>query len=228
MYLINSDPVINHIVEPYLTMPLDISKIEGAWPSGWLRLNLPEDMDTQIAYVIQLLQRQNTGEKLLNYASMLFKNDRYNDDISELNVQLLGPCFRELCTKLEDLKEDNIAGKDTISPANLSIHIENLQSNGSQINIGTGNTLISTSDRILNELLQYGFPSSKLESVKEPIAELCQEDKKQDADESTAKKAFSSIRSIGEKVAVEVLIKYLTNPSLIRMAHGVLKQIMAG
>jgi len=104
--LVRNDKIINHILKPFLEMTLDFSEIEESDPtdpSGG-RLKLPKDMNKQIAYVLQTL------------------NKSYKDEaLHLLNEQVIKPNLNTLKAMLVDFFRNEIKGKKEVSESDLQL-----------------------------------------------------------------------------------------------------------
>lgn len=219
--MINDNSVINQIVKPLLELPLDLSQIEQTYPNGMLKLVLPENMEEQIAYVVQLLHRSYRKEdSLLNYAHSVFQDRRHNDVILKLNAQIIEPFLRELLNRLGDLVEDEVNGKEEIQPMNLQIFsIGNITAKSGSIAIGKDIKQIHREQVIKEDLirafLEAGFTLKQIDKVRPAVDELEKEISKSEFDKSRFHNILSRFYRVGENAMVQIVGKFIEKPELL-------------
>lgn len=122
--LVRNDKIINHILKPFLEMTLDFSEIEESDPtdpSGG-RLKLPKDMNKQIAYVLQTLNKSYKDEfSIEKYAYHFFHEENKDEALHLLNEQVIKPNLNTLKAMLVDFFRNEIKGKKEVPESDLQL-----------------------------------------------------------------------------------------------------------
>lgn len=222
IHIIETNPIINHIVNPYLNMTINYDEIvvdnRGL---GSTSIHLPVEIDAQIAYVLQVFQTSTNGEKpIIPYILNIWSSrGDINQMICSFNEQIVRPVLRELTKKLEYLVEDEVQGNNTISPSVLNIiEIGSITANGS--NVAIGQNIQQTMDnydldKILKDLKDAGISKNLIEKAKPSIETLLLEDNRKNPDKSRVKEALIKILNIGGNVMLKIIVDAMTNPDII-------------
>ncbi|MCK4420935.1 hypothetical protein KAW48_03975 [candidate division WOR-3 bacterium] len=121
MHQVHKDEIINYILKPFLEMSLDFSKIEKPDPSVRI-LELPNDMNKQIAYILQILSKSYKGELSIEQcASHFFPEENVNKSFYLFIENKIKPNIKVLIEMLRDLISYEIKGKKEVMEENLRI-----------------------------------------------------------------------------------------------------------
>ncbi|AGK96782.1 hypothetical protein [Clostridium pasteurianum] len=155
--ILKDNNVLNTITNPYFNVEINFNEIEYQENiNDWIEFNIPEDIELEIAYVLQRLQEVLYNDfNILNFTHMVFKMDTYNGNIKCWNNNILRPCLRELLIKIQDLIEDEVTGKDMVDSSRLNIYnISNVSvSNNSNLAIGENIKQDININELFNKLL---------------------------------------------------------------------------
>lgn len=116
--IIKMNDFLEEIFSPYLEM--DPEEIEnGDWFYG-IEINLPADLDLEIAYVLQSAEKLSNDNKQVEFMiSNVFSEQRETpvsiETIQHWSEQLLMPTLEKISNELNDLIEDKVQGKKTIT-----------------------------------------------------------------------------------------------------------------
>lgn len=216
--LIKQNKVINSIVGPYLFMDIDFESIENS-SGGWFELQLPEEKDLQIAYVLQVMKRASEGEFTIEtYALNIFVAKKLNENIRLWNEQILFPCLDNLMDKLNDLIEDEVEGKDHIESGSLQvINYGSISADHGNVALGENITQIlkvgELSDELVKKAIEQGvIDQSQVNEVKETTNEIQDELEKTNPSENNLQSLASSIYDIGSKGLLRLSTNVINNP----------------
>lgn len=222
--LLESNLVLIYIVKPLLEMPVDTNEIEQEND-----LYLPTNINEQIAYILQLLKRASNNQVDLDiFGMVVFGEHSASQGIFILNNEVIRPCLRELLLKLEDLIEDEVAGKEQINPNNLQIfNWGNISANGGNIAIGQDISqkieVEHFPEKIVSAFLNAGFSLEKIDAVRPAIEQLDTELKKKEVEVPVLKRILAKIYEIGEKSMIQIITNLITKPEIISAANEFVK-----
>lgn len=134
--LLENNKILNIISKPFFQMK--IGKIDYD-DGGWTELNIPVEMDKQIAFVLQKLKEIAIEDiDIFDYLYSIYRNKYTDNNINTWNQELIYPTFREIMIRLDDLIEDEVDGKNIVDSSKLNIYnISNVSvSNNSNLAIG--------------------------------------------------------------------------------------------
>lgn len=220
--LTQTDEVINFIVNPLLSMDIDFDEITGSGAAGWIYdVNLPTDINAQIAYFLQLIEKQANSEiSLENLAFKIYKQKRIEDNIIMWVRDIAQPCLRELSFKLNDLIEDEVEGKEEVNNAKLQIfnYGSITASDGSNVAIGSEIKQSTTYKSIVNEIMEKikNAPeivsADQLKETEEIITQLEAEINSQNPSDSNLKNFASKLFDIGQQGLLKIVSGVVLNP----------------
>lgn len=154
----NSDFLIV-LFQPYFDMEIDEIYGFHSYNEGFrIEYKLPVKDDEEIATILQFLKDNFIGENvkenhLNNIAHSMYHYDKFDDNISELNYQIISPTFekleRKLEYKLEDLEE--IENNEVDSNFITIISIGNVRDSNIAIDNSNIQQIIKV-DELINEL----------------------------------------------------------------------------
>jgi len=216
--LIEQNKVINSIVGPYLVMDMNFESIENSF-GGWFDLQLPEEKDLQIGYVLQIMKRASEGEfSIETYALNIFRVKKLNENIRLWNEQILFPCLDKLMDKLDGLIEDEIDGKDQIEARSLQvINYGSISANHGNVALGKEITQKLDVKNLPEELVRKALEQeiidqSQVNGVKATTYEIQKELEKTNPSESNLQKLASSIYDRGSKGLLSLSTNVINNP----------------
>ncbi|NRD81169.1 hypothetical protein HPT25_28155 [Bacillus sp. BRMEA1] len=219
--IINEDSVINSIVTPLMNLSVDFDQIHTSNNGFWVtELNLPTEIDGQIAYVLQIFSQVSKGELSLEGLShRIYKHSQLDENIQQFVLEVASPCLRELLNRLNDLVEDVVDGKEEITGSTLQIfnygHIN--ASGGSNIAIGKEINQTSHYENIVNKIMDEVnkhqlIPEEKKAEVEKVANEVQEEISKPAPSPSKLKALANKLYGIGEAALLKVFSKVVTDP----------------
>lgn len=231
--LIKKNKIINLIVGPYFEIDINFKKIENE-RGGWFNLNLPDEEELQIAYIIQIMEMSSKGEFNIDmYAVNIFSHKSLDHNLSDWNQQILFPGLQLILDKLHDLVEDNVEGKEKISESKLNIinygEIHAEQGNvaiGSSIkqNIGIG----EVSKKIVKKALEEEIISrEEVDKLKEVTDKIQKELNKDIPSKSNLQPLANSLYSIGKKSLLAISGKIINDPTWSDATAGFLMSLIS-
>ncbi|CAF1855317.1 hypothetical protein ABE189_03285 [Bacillus subtilis] len=217
--LSKDNPVINSIVEPIYFIDVDFNEIHKPDGGGWIELNLPVNIDEQIAYVFKVFQLASEQEGYLDTLTFtIYKNKRIADNISLYLSDVVSSSLRELRYRLGDLMED-IKGREEIPVASLQI-INNgtlTAQHGSTIAVGKdiqqNINYSNIKEDIMSKVKESGLvPQDSLKEVEKLSSELEEELNQPEPNESKLKKVAQKVLEIGENGLLRIFSTVVTDP----------------
>ncbi|HBJ1650184.1 TPA: hypothetical protein LA460_000569 [Clostridium botulinum] len=171
---IKSNNILNFILEPYFNMEVNGIK-EREYGYG-VDLDLPEDMDSQIAFVVQNLNQFSQMKALAICINLhgIYGKKTYKDNILPWNMNVVNPVFREICIRISDLIEDIPKEKSEVESKYMTIiNYGNYNSSNGQVANGNQNNLTQNinSDEIFEELINK-INNDVEENEKDELIEL--------------------------------------------------------
>ncbi len=231
--IINEDKVINSIVAPLLTIPVDFDSIHVSNSGDWIsELRLPISIDEQLAYVIQIFYKVKTGAiDLGNLSFRIYRKNRFEDNIQLFLSQIARPCLRELLDRLHYLVEDEVEGQESIASAALQIfnYGSITAEQGSAVAIGKDIQQTVTYKNITPKVMevvreQQVVPEEKMAEVEQVINEIQEEINKDEPSESKLKSFAGKVYGLGETALLKVISNELTDP---KWGHAVSKTLLS-
>lgn len=121
--IIQKDIVINSIIGFLFEKKVDFDSIHIAKNEYWIdELKLPTDVCGQLTYVLQMFRMITEEEMSLVYISYsIYRQKSFEENIILWLNDVVRPCFKELLYRLNDLIEDEVAGKEKVAPVALQI-----------------------------------------------------------------------------------------------------------
>lgn len=233
MSIIQGNPTLSFVINPYLNLPLDISQIETPTTNYWMQLKLPTDQDQRIAYILQTINKYAAGTlDPINHTHLFFKHKHLNDNVHQFNQQVVSPALRDLLNKLTDLEEDEIIGNEEaeISPAVLNIinygHITAGRNLAFGQHIQQNIQHQGITEELIVKFLQNGIPLEKVDQSRPLLQELDIELKKDKPDHSIIKSAFSKLVDIGGNLMANIAASTITNKEAAATVTEFLKNLM--
>jgi len=230
MGLCKGNPVINSIVVPFFSIPIKLEHIHVK-SFDRIEINLPSNVDEQIAYVLTVFKQVAEEEiSLESLGFKIFKQRSPQENIQRYISQIAYPCLRELNYKLNDLIEDQVDGRKEIPSAELNI-----------INYGTlnaergGNIAIgkdihqsihykNIKEEIIKKVREANLLSEEAIDVVEEVAtELEQELSQSEPSESKLKELARKIYDIGEQGVLKIFRTVVNDP---RWAQALLDMML--
>jgi hypothetical protein len=154
--LIDNNLVLKAIIDPYLNLEFDDSRV-GFLPSSnqGQKYIVPIKEDEEIALILKVLKDIGDNNKDLSEAAFLIYFDK-TESLSLFNNQFIVPAFNKLLRKLQYINEDILEMSDTIDPKNIQI-IKNvtINANDSMVAVGHSNMQISklnVFEKVKNEI----------------------------------------------------------------------------
>lgn len=116
---IESNEILNHMLKPYFEM--DTEAVELSKTGYWAILEIPADVNVQIAYVLQTFKKfsEMTPQEICVKLYALYAEKRFSDTIIPWNKDVVSPAFRDLLNKMSDVIEDIPANKTEIDAESL-------------------------------------------------------------------------------------------------------------
>ncbi len=154
---IEQNEVLSYILNPFFDLKVDVVK-EREYGFG-LILNIPSDIDQQIAFVLQMLKEFSniSGNQICTYLFYIYRKKSLSDNIYPWNMNVVKPAFREILIKISDLIEDIPDGEEEVDSKYMTIinNYGNYNSANGQVANGNQNTLTQNinSDDIFKELI---------------------------------------------------------------------------
>lgn len=215
--IIRNNAVLNTITSSYLKAKINFKEIEKQRnPNSHIELNLPDNMELEIAYVLQKIALTVDDKSFdINYFTYLIFNKTTYDESTECwNNCILRPCLRELLLKIDDLIEDEVQGKDTVDSSKLVIKVGNISlGNNSNIAVGKDINQNANQDEIFDKLLNAA-KSINNESEKNKILNSINEMKNNTGKKSFANKYNSFIQSVANHMTIFAPLIPLITPLL--------------
>lgn len=183
-------------------------------------LNLPSNLDEQIAYVLTVFKQVAEEEiSLQNLSYKLFGYRGFGENIKSYISQIAFPCLRELKFRLNDLIEDQVDGKKEILSAELNIiNYGTLNAHrGSNIAIGKDiNQSIhykNIKEDIVKEVRESRLLSEEsISEVEEVATELEQELSQSVPSASKLKELARKVYDIGEQGIIKIFRTVVDDP----------------
>ena len=99
------DEFLNHILSPYFDKKADVTISRSGY---WVELEIPADVNVQIAFVLQTLKEFSdmSAQDICARLYSLYASKRFADTIIPWNRDVVSPAFRDLQNKISDLIED--------------------------------------------------------------------------------------------------------------------------
>ncbi|WP_342575496.1 hypothetical protein MHH37_06585 [Solibacillus sp. FSL K6-1781] len=219
--LIENNEIIKFIVGPLLEVKVDLNEIYKNGNGFWIReLNLPSDLDGQLAYVLQLFKDvANGSNELESITYRIYKDKRIEANILSWLSDVARPCFRELSYKLEDLIEDEVEGKDSVSETSLKIfnYGSITASNGSSVAIGKDIQQSISYKNVANEIMERVkaeriVSEEKLPDIEETAKEIEEEINKANPSPGKLKQLAGKVYDIGETALLKVISTTVSDP----------------
>lgn len=217
--LCEENQVINYIVKPFFETSVDLDSIHKE-VYGKVTLNLPYSQDEQIAYVLIILKDAcNRQLYFKNLCYHLFKKKNFHENIQIFLRQVAQPSLRELIFRLNDLVEDEVAGKEEIVAASLSIvnHGTISAGNGSNIALGMDINQSLTYENIKQEIIKKVKESNEISDDSIADIEVLASDLEQELTQSSPSKTrlkeiASKVYGIGEQGLLKIFNTVVTDP----------------
>lgn len=217
--LVLQNKVLNSIVGPYLIMDVDFKSIENSPHGDWYDLQLPNEKDLQIAYSLQIMKRSSEGEfSIDSYVFHIFAQKRINENIRLWNEQILFPALDDLITRLDDMIEDEVDGKEKVEADSLQI-INYGSISADHGNVALGRDITQTlkigalSDELIRKALDQGFiKQSQAKEVKATTDEIQSELERDNPSQNILQELASSIYDLGSKGLLSLSTNVITNP----------------
>lgn len=124
--MLQMDCVLSKLIYPYLEIEINNEEIEiGDWFHG-VEIHLPANVDLEIAYVLQCAEKlSNDNQQVKHMISNIFSETNETPlkmaAIQDWHNQLLHPTLERLSNKLNDLIEDQVEGKETVTLGDMNI-----------------------------------------------------------------------------------------------------------
>ncbi|OWP58528.1 hypothetical protein ETZ92_019320 [Bacillus velezensis] len=219
MGLCKDDPVINSIVTPFFSMPIELERIHVK-DFDWIILNLPSNLDEQIAYVLTVFKQVAESELSLEDLSFeIFQEHNVQANIQRYISQVAFPCLRELNHRLNDLIEDQVDGKKEIPRADLNIINYGTLNAERGANIAIGKDIHqsiqnkSIKEEILKKVRESNLvPEESIDVVEEVATELEQELSQSKPSESKLKELARKVYDIGEQGILKIFRNAVDDP----------------
>lgn len=217
---IEQNHIIHAIVQPFIEKPLDFEKIIPRGVSGWIDLQLPKTFDDQLAFVIQIMKKSsNGGLPMESFAAEIFAQNSYNENIRRFNTQVVSPCLQQLLYKLDDLIEDEVEGKENVSPAALQIINYGTITAREGGNVAIGQQITQTSnytnkvEGVLKEAKEQGIISTENEQEVQGILEEVQNElENQQPEKGKLKTLCGKLYDVGKNGLVRITTDVINNP----------------
>ncbi|MED3396193.1 hypothetical protein [Bacillus wiedmannii] len=170
--LIKTNQILNVIVGPYLKMKVDYNEIFPNRNGFLLGFHLPTDEVIQTAYVLQVMDEGASGkEEVEDHAFSIYQKSSMDENLRLWNDEILFPCLTRIMQQLEDLIEDEVAGKSQVESSNLQIfnYGSITATNG---NVAVGNDIsqtISTNTGVSDEIIKMALKQNAIESEQVPV-----------------------------------------------------------
>lgn len=153
--LLDSNKVLNIISKPFFEM--EIKEIEYD-DDDWIELDIPVEMEKQIAFVFQKLREIASKDiDIFSYLYSIYRNKYMDNNVNIWNQELIYPTFREIMIRLNDLIEDKVEGKEIVdgSILNIKYNIKNISvGNNSNFAIGEDISQNINSNEVFDKLLK--------------------------------------------------------------------------
>ncbi|WP_456270359.1 hypothetical protein M1E15_20515 [Bacillus sp. JZ76] len=219
VHLSKSNPVIQSILDPFYSMTLNLDNIHRN-SLDYGKLNLPADIDMQIAYLLKIFELVSKKEiNLVEWAFEIYQARQFDTNIQRFITEVGYPCLRELTYRIEDLIEDEVEGKGEVSTASLQIiNYGNLSAqNGGTIAVGKDIQQNINYKNLKEEILQkvkesQVVPLDSLVEVERLSDELEEELNQPEPSESRLKSLAKKAYEIGENGLLKVLTTVVTDP----------------
>lgn len=220
-HLIKTNEIIHFIVGPLLEVTVDFDEIYKKGNGFWINeLNLPDELDGQLAYVLQVLESvANGSNELEGISHRIYKDKKIDYNIRMWLSHVAQPCFRELSYKLNDLIEDEVEGKDIVPDTSLKIfnYGSITASQGSTVAIGKDISQTVNYKNIVNEIMEKVkeeavVPEAKLIEVEEISKEIEVELNNDSPDQNKLSGLCKKLYDIGEKGLLKVVGTVVTDP----------------
>lgn len=219
--LIKKNDVIRTIVGPLLEREVNFDEIYKNGNGFWIdQLNLPAELDGQLAYVLKVLEKvANGSHELETISHRLYKNRNIEYNIKSWLISVAQPSFRELNYKLNDLIEDEVEGKDSVSETSLQIfnYGSITATQGSNIAIGKDIQQTTIYKNIANEIIEKVkseniISEDKISEVEKVSKEIEEEINKKEPSQNKLKELARKLYDIGENGLLKVVTTVVTDP----------------
>lgn len=171
--------ILSYILNPFFN--LDVEHIIEKKQFGFgIKLNIPSDINKQIAFVLQVLKdfSEASTNEICIFLSEIFNKEPLPDNIYLWNNNVVNPVFREIRLKISDLIEDIPSDKEEVDSKYMTIinNYGNYNSANGQVANGNQNTLTNNinSDDIFKELIEKVNNNVK-DDEKEELIKLIEE-----------------------------------------------------
>ncbi|PHD43191.1 hypothetical protein COF67_27320 [Bacillus toyonensis] len=217
---IQRNHIIYSIVQPLMEKKLDFNEIMPRNLSGWIDLKLPSTFDDQLAFVLQIMRKSSENEFAMeSFAAEIFVEKSYNNNIRRFNTQVVSPCLQQLLYKLNDLIEDEVEGKEIVSPAALQIFNYGTITAREGGNVAIGQQITQTSnytnivEGVLKEAKEQGLITSENEQEVQGILEEVQNElENQQPEKGKLKTLCDKLYDVGKAGLVKITTDVINNP----------------
>lgn len=217
--LCKDDPVINSIVTPFFSIPIELERIHVKG-FDWISLDLPSNLDEQIAYVLTVFKQVAERKISLEDLSLeIFQDRNIQENIRRYISQVAFPSLRQLNYKLSDLIEDQVDGKKEIPRADLNIINYGTLNAERGANIAIGKDIHqsiqqkSIKEDILKKVRESNLVSEEsIDVVEEVATELEQELSQSQPSESKLKELAKKVYDIGEQGVIKIFRTVVNDP----------------
>ncbi|EOU1914372.1 hypothetical protein F6J61_05445 [Clostridium perfringens] len=175
---VSQNEILSYILNPFFALEVNVLQ-EKQFGFG-LTLNMPPDIDKQIAFVLQSLKEFSnmSSDRICMSLFQIYNKKSLSDNIYPWNNDVVRPVFREILIKISDLIEDIPSDKKEVDSRYMTIinNYGNYNSANGQVANGNQNTLTNNinSDDIFKELIEKVNNNVK-DNEKEELIKLIEE-----------------------------------------------------
>lgn len=153
--LVESNDLLKFLLNPF--WGLNVSNVEDGEEGDWIDLNIPVEIDYQIAYVLnkyKSLSKEDNEYCIHNFLHSVYKNNASDDNAEIWNESIVEPCFREIGFRLSDLIED-LPNEEEVNVQYMSIiNVGNINNSNGNIGIGEDIKQSNNSYDIFNDIIK--------------------------------------------------------------------------
>lgn len=217
----NKNSIIKSIIKPFKEIEVDFEKIHYSRNGFWVdEVRLPTDVNSRIAYVIQMFEKASKGEIVLDrFAHSIYRHKRFEDNLREYMYDIARPQLLELTYLLEDLVEDEINGNEVIPEAAFQLinHGSIIAHQGSNLALGQDIQQTVSNNTFSKELIEKiegaeDFTDPQKHELKELADEVQIEIGKAEPSQSKLKELAGKVYKVGENAALKIFTTVVSDP----------------
>lgn len=216
-----SNPIIESIIRPFKEIKVNFDEIHFSQNGFRIdEVRLPTDVNSRIAYLIQIFEKASTGEIVLEkYTHAIYRHKRFEDNIQEFMYDIARPQLLELIYILDDLLENEVDGKEVMTEAAFQLinHGSIIAHQGSNLALGKDIQQTVSNNTFSKELIEKiegieDFTDPQKSELKLLANEVQIEMGKTEPSPSRLKELAGKVYEIGENAALKVFTTVVSDP----------------